>query len=77
MAPKQIAYFLTKSGVSIRLKITDVIKDPNKITFVAKKVPTDIKPNELKFAGFQDPLVRMDVTNVNYSVISEVDYAGR
>ena len=77
MAQKQIAYFSTKSRKSVPLKITDVIKEPDKVTFIAKEIPVDVKINELRFSGFRDPLVRMDVTNINYCVISEVDYASR
>lgn len=77
MPQKQIAYFSTKTRKSVPLKITSVIEDPDKVTFVAKKIPADVKAKDLRFSGFRDPLVRMDVTNIDYCVISETDHASR
>jgi len=77
MAKNQIAYFFDKYEDSIPLKITSVIKDGRIVTFVAKKIPKGIKPEELDFAGFQDPLVRMDMRDMEYNVVTEMDYASR
>lgn len=77
MARNQIAYFFDKYGDSTPLKITNVIKDGRMVTFVVKKIPQGIKPEELDFAGFQDPLVHMDMRDMEYNVVTEMDYASR
>lgn len=61
----EIAYFLDKSQSSIRLKISSVIQEEKKVTFVAKKLPTGVNPDQLRFAGFRNPLIRVDTNNMN------------
>jgi len=69
----EIAYFADCTGKAIRLKISSVIREGKDIAFVTKKIPNGINPDKLDFSGFRNPMIRMDVTNMNYNVITETE----